>query len=155
MCRPRVLDYNWVRFRLLPEDARATWDLSRLATDFTEKVLLMTHWVNKFRCAFRGMGFGIAGQSSFYVHIPVAVVVLVLAAFLKCSAVQWCVLILCIALVCSLELMNSAVEYLARGLCDHQNPLVGKALDTASAAVLVASIGSAVIGAIVFATQIF
>ena len=64
-------------------------------------------------------------------------------------------LVLCIALVWSLELMNSAVEFLASGLCDHQNPLVGKALDTASAAVLVASIGSAVIGAIVFATQIF
>ena len=115
----------------------------------------MTHWVNKFRCAFRGLGFGIAGQSSFYVHIPIAIAVLVLAAFLQCSGVQWCLLVLCIALVWSFELINSAVEFLARGLCDHQNPWVGKALDTASAAVLVASIGSAVIGVIVFATQIF
>ncbi len=115
----------------------------------------MTNWGNKFRCAFRGLGFGIAGQSSFYVHIPVAIAVLVLAALLKCSSIQWCVLILCIALVWSLELMNSAVEFLARGLCDHQNPWVGKALDTAAAAVLVGSMGSAVIGVIVFATQIF
>lgn len=114
----------------------------------------MTHWVNKFRCAFRGLGFGIAGQSSFYVHIPIAMAVLALAALLHCSAVQWCVLVLCIALVWSLELMNSAVEFLARGLCDHQNPWVGKALDTASAAVLVASICSAVAGMIVFATQV-
>lgn len=150
-----VMDYNKFGIRLLSEDARATWNLSRLVTNFTEKVLLMTNWVNKFRCAFRGLGFGITGQSSFYVHIPVAISVLVLAALLKCSAVQWCVLILCIALVWSLELMNSAVEFLARGLCDHQNPWVGKALDTAAAAVLVGSIGSAVIGAIVFATQIF
>ncbi len=35
--------------------------------------------------------------------------------------------------------MNSAVELLARGLCSEQNADVGKALDVASGAVLVAS----------------
>lgn len=116
---------------------------------------MRTHWYNKFANALRGIRCGIVGQSSFYVHLGCAAATLVLAAALHCEAWQWCVLGLCIGLVLSLEMVNSALESLAKGLCHEHNEQVGRALDIASGAVLVASCTAALIGLAIFATQIF
>ncbi len=114
----------------------------------------MQHWIRKFRCAGRGLIVGLQGQSSFAVHLTIAPLVILLAAALRCSLWQWCVLLLCIALVLSLEYANSAIERLAKGLCSTENHDVGAALDIASAAVLVASLFSVVIGLLIFGMQI-
>ncbi len=114
----------------------------------------MSHWVRKFGCAFRGVAAGMAGQTSFLVHVPATMLVAILAVALRCSALQCCILAICVALVWTAELMNSAVELLARGLCSEQNADVGKALDVASGAVLVASFFAAGVGGAVFVSQL-
>ena len=113
----------------------------------------MQHWINKFRCAGRGLLLGMHGQSSFTVHFVVAAAVIVAAILLRCELWQWCVLLLCIGMVLGLEYVNSAIERLAKGLCKTHNEEVGAALDIASAAVLVVSIVSVVIGAVIFISQ--
>mgnify|MGYP003666362594 CR=1 FL=1 len=113
----------------------------------------MEHWIAKFRNAAKGLPAGMLGQSSFAVHLAVSLAVVVLAILLECQIWQWCVLLLCMALVLSLELMNSAVESLAKGLCKEHNEHVGRSLDIASGAVLIASIFAAIVGLIVFAQQ--
>ena len=110
-------------------------------------------WPNKFSLAFRGLWLGGRGQRSFWVHIPLAVVVLALAALLRCELWQWSVLLLCITMVISAELMNSAVEELAKAIDLNHNPTIGRALDIASGAVLSAAIGAAVVGALVLGGQ--
>ncbi|MBX3419957.1 MAG: diacylglycerol kinase [Pirellulaceae bacterium] len=107
---------------------------------------MLTHWRKKFRCAFHGLWLGVSGHSSFWVHLPATAAVVLAAWWLECSGWQWSVLAVCIGLIWSLELLNSSIEHLARGLCTQQNVEVGKALDTASAAVLIASMISAGIG---------
>lgn len=114
----------------------------------------MTHWIDKFANAFRGIRQGIVGQSSFVVHLALAFATLLLATFLHCEVWQWCVLGLCIGLVLALELMNSAVEALAKGVCHEHNEHVGRALDIASGAVLVASIVAASVGIVIFWMQL-
>lgn len=111
------------------------------------------HWMDKFRNAFRGIRFGVQGQSSFAVHGPIGISVLGLAWWLDCEVWQWCILLLCISHVVAMELMNSAVEYLARGLCSEHNDYVGKALDIASGAVLTSSMIAAIVGLVVLGIQ--
>ena len=48
------------------------------------------------------------------------------------------------------EALNTAVEFLADSITQDHHPLIGKAKDVAVGGVLVASIGAAVIGVIVF-----
>ena len=115
---------------------------------------MRSHWYNKFANALRGIRLGIVGQSSFHVHLTFTVATLGLAYALRCEAWQWCVLGLCIGLVLSLELVNSAIESLAKGLCTEHKEHVGRALDIASGAVLVASFVSAVIGLALFMIQL-
>lgn len=114
----------------------------------------MRHWISKFRNAFRGVRLAMAGQSSFYVHLPMAGLVIALGIYLECSHWQWCILALCIALVITLEIINSAIETLAHALCPDHHPAVGKALDMASAAVLIASLIASAIGLTIFSTQL-
>lgn len=113
----------------------------------------MQHWINKFRCAGRGLVLGARGQSSFAAHLSIVAIVLVLATLLQCSIVQWCILLLCISIVLGLEYANSAFERLAKGLCTTHNEDVGAALDIAAAAVLVASLISVIIGLLIFISQ--
>jgi diacylglycerol kinase len=103
-------------------------------------------FVNKFRCAFRGIAIGSRSQSSFLVHLVAAVSVVGVAAWLDVTAVEWCLLALCIALVLALELFNSSLESLARAIDRQHNEHLRDALDIASGAVLVGAIGSAVVG---------
>ena len=107
------------------------------------------HWKRKFQQAARGVLWGMEAQSSFLVHGLMAMAVLVLAASLNCSLSEWLLLILCIGGVVTAELFNSALEWMARGLCREENAELGRGLDIASGAVLVASIASAIIGLVI------
>jgi diacylglycerol kinase len=111
-------------------------------------------WYEKFRDAFRGVRTGMRGQSSFQVHVTVAVVVIVAAALLHCTLAEWCILALCIGGVLTAEMINSAMEYLAKAVDDNHNPHLGDALDTGSAAVLFASLAAAVVGAMVLISRV-
>jgi diacylglycerol kinase len=110
-------------------------------------------WAEKFRDSFRGLKAGIRSQSSFFVHFFFTAVVLTAAAILKVHRNQWCVLILCITIVLTAEMFNSALESMARAITGESNPHLGNALDIAAAAVLVASVGATIVGVIVFAHQ--
>jgi diacylglycerol kinase len=111
-------------------------------------------WVFKFRCAFRGMKLGIRGHSSFFVHFFFAALVAVAALVLHCGVLEWCILLGCIGLVMTAELFNSTVETLFRGLDEATRERVWPCLDIAAGAVLLASIVSAVIGAIIFVRRL-
>lgn len=112
------------------------------------------HWKTKFQNAFRGIALGVHGQSSFVVHFAAAVLVNIAALLLRCALWQWCVLLLCISMVLAAELMNSAIERLAKGLCQERNEHVGAALDIASASVLCVSVFAAGLGALIFISRL-
>ena len=107
-------------------------------------------WFRKFACAFRGIAVGIRQQNSFYVHIPVAIGVIAVGAWLGLSRVEWCLIALCIAGVVTCELFNSAIEHLAKAITREENPHLRDALDAASGAVLVAAIAAAGVGVVIF-----
>src|SRR5215475_795373 len=111
-------------------------------------------WRHKFRDALRGLKRGIRGQSSFFVHFFFTALVIAGAIVLRCPVEQWCVLLLCIGLVLTAELINSAAETLFRGLDEAGKQRAGPSLDIAAGAVLLASIIAAVVGCVIFGTQI-
>ena len=107
-------------------------------------------WSDKFGDAFRGCFLAVRGQSSFSVHFVMAAVVVIAAIFFRVNLWEWCILLLCVTFVLSAETFNSSIESMAKAVDTNHNPELGRALDMASAAVLVASIGAAIVGAIVF-----
>ena len=108
-------------------------------------------WRRKWFDAFHGLRQAVSGQPSFYVHFSAATTVVVVAWILGTfDTVRWALLVLCIVMVIGCEMLNTAIETLAKAITSSHDPFVGRALDIASGAVLVVASGAAVVGAILF-----
>ena len=103
-------------------------------------------WRDKFRWAARGLVQAMRSERNFRVHLAAAVAVVVVAAALRVTLVEWCVLALCITVVLAAEMLNTALEYLARAITQDHSEQIRDALDTSGGAVLLAAIGAAVVG---------
>lgn len=66
------------------------------------------------------------------------------------SLVEWALIVLAISGVWAAEAINTSIEFLVDLVSPDHHPLAGKAKDVAAGAVLVAAIGSAFIGGLVF-----
>jgi len=106
-------------------------------------------WIARFRFAFRGIGRAILSESSFLVHLPMALLTCAAATVLQVSQTEWCLLLLCIATVLAAECFNTAIEALARAVTKDHDPQIERALDVAAGAVLIMSLGAAAVGIIV------
>lgn len=107
-------------------------------------------WRQKFDDAFHGISCGVRGESSFFVHLFATAVVVTTAAALEATLWHWCLLLVCITVVLVAEFFNTALERLARAVNRQSDPQIREALDIASAAVLTASFGAALIGLVIF-----
>jgi len=77
----------------------------------------------------------------------VGLVALGLAVWLQTGLVA---VVICIISVLSLELVNTAIEALVDLVSPDHHPLAGAAKDTAAAAVFIATVGSVVVGLLLF-----
>jgi diacylglycerol kinase len=111
-------------------------------------------WPGKFRCAVRGVAWALLSERNFRVHLAVAGATVILASALGASRIEWCLLALCIATVLAAEMFNSAIEHLARAITSDENATIRDALDIGAGAVLVATLGAAAVGAVVFAHRL-
>lgn len=111
-------------------------------------------WSDKFRDAFRGLWLAIRSERSFAVHLPMALLVAIFAAILRVSLAEACLLGLCVTLVMTAEIFNTALERLAHAIDRQQNADIAAALDMASGAVLAASVGAAAIGSAIFLSRL-
>jgi diacylglycerol kinase len=109
-------------------------------------------WRRKFDDAFRGIIQSIRQQSSYRVHFFFALIVPIAAIFLKLHLLEWCFVILLIAVVIATEMFNSAIETLSRVVTDKFDERIMQVLDITSGAVLVVSIFAAILGATIFIT---
>ena len=145
---PHVMPTSERRTATGPADRNAADGWSRV--EFARR----PDWVAKFRHAFRGAKRGIRGESSCFVHFFVAAMVVAGGVALGTTLLEWCLLLLCIAGVLSAEMFNTALERLARAISREHHPDIGQALDISSAAVLIAALGSALVGTIVLGNRL-
>ena len=110
-------------------------------------------WLAKFGDAFRGTARAVASQSSFAVHLPVAVLAVAVAAFLGMSPTEWCLIALAIGMVLAAEVLNTAIEFLAKAVTREYDANVRDALDVASAGVFMTVITAVVVGAILLGNR--
>lgn len=105
----------------------------------------------------KAFGHAFGGLYIFFaegIHARVMLLAAVLACFfgwwLQISTIEWVTIVLCCGLVLALEAMNSALEYLTNLASPQLHPLAKKTKDVAAAAVLIASVASALIAGLIF-----
>ncbi len=103
-----------------------------------------------FGHALRGLRVWVT-QPNARIHCAAAATVIALGLWLEVSRLEWVALVLAIALVMGAEALNTALEYVVDLASPEWHPLARDAKDVAAAAVLLCSLGAAVVGLLVFA----
>jgi len=118
-------------------------------TTFSRKLL------SSFSNAFSGILLLFKSQANARIELGVTLVVIIAGFVFGISTAEWLVILFCIALVLSLEGINTAIELFADKLHPGFDTEIGKVKDVAAGAVLIASILAAIIGIVIFAPRIF
>lgn len=111
--------------------------------------------IRSFRYAFDGLCLLFREEHNARIHALAALVVVVLGFLFDIKAVEWIALVVCIALVVSAEIVNSALERVADFIKVERDDRKRDIKDLGAAAVLVCAIGAAVVGLIVFVPYIW
>jgi diacylglycerol kinase (ATP) len=107
-----------------------------------------------FRHAGRGLAWAVTSQANLRFHMAAAAAVLLAALLFHFTAIEFVGLVLCFAVVIAAELFNTSLEVLIDYAWPERHPMIGRAKDVAAAAVLMAAIGTALVGLLLFARHI-
>ena len=115
----------------------------------------MERFIKSIGYALKGWAFFFGKEKNGQLHLAAAFIVILFGFILHISTTEWQSILLCIALVLTLEMMNSALEKFIDLLHPAQHEQIKWVKDVAAGAVLLSSIISAVIGIIIFSPKIF
>ncbi len=110
--------------------------------------------LNSFRYAIAGIISLVRSQANAKIHLLASVVVIFAGLYFELDRTAWCLVALAIASVLVAEAFNTALEHLTDLVSPEHHPLAGKAKDMAAGAVLLAAIGAAAVGLLVFLPKI-
>src|ERR1700741_1491525 len=99
-----------------------------------------------FKYAFAGLAGGLKTQPNLIIHFIAAILALALGFYLGISKLEFCIIIICISAVISLELINTAIEIFCDFVYKEQHEKIKSIKDISAAAVLVSSVGALLVG---------
>lgn len=110
---------------------------------------MATHKNHKFSkrltFAFSGIRHALKSEKSFRTHIIISLGLFVFSIFFQPNYTWLAIFCLCIGVVMSLELVNSAIESLCDKVSQQEDPAIKIAKDCAAGAVLISSMASVLI----------
>ncbi len=109
-----------------------------------------TYFTRSFAYAIQGVVFLVRTQANARLHLLATIAVCAAGLWLGLSRAEWLWIITAIVIVWSAEAFNTALECLADAVHPERHPAIGRAKDVAAASVLIAALGAAAIGLLVF-----
>lgn len=105
--------------------------------------------IQSFRHAITGWWYVIRTQRNAWIHLVVSVLVILLGIWLNLAVRDWAIIVIAFAMVWTSEFLNTALEAVVdlASPQHHQLAKVGK--DVGAAAVLIAALGSILIGLLI------
>lgn len=103
-----------------------------------------------FGYAWEGIRYLFSHEAHAKIHLVAALLVVAAGIIFKVSAIEWCLLSICIGGVWMAEAFNSAIEALADRITQEQDPYIKRGKDLGAAAVLLFVLGAVAVGLIIF-----
>lgn len=110
--------------------------------------------ITSFRYALTGIKTTFRSEINFKIHCIATVLVILFGLQLEVSVSEWLVLLACIGMVLTAELLNTAIEAAVDLFTQKKCAKAMIAKDAAAGGVLVSSIAAAIIGMIIFLPKI-
>lgn len=110
--------------------------------------------IKSFKHALEGILYAFKYEQNIIVHTLVMILVIILGITVKLSINEWLICLILFGLVIATEMINTSIEATVDLACNKKDPLAKIAKDTASGAVLIFAITSAIAGLIIFIPKI-
>lgn len=105
--------------------------------------------------AFKGAVLLLRTEASIKIQFWIAVIMTIIGFVLNISATEWILQCLAIALIMSIEAVNTAIEKIADFIHPEHHKKIGFIKDIAAGAVFIASVFAVIIGFIIYLPKIF
>lgn len=106
--------------------------------------------IRSFGYAWQGIKCCVGKEQNLSFHLIAAAAVVIAGFYFDITQTEWLMIILCIGMVITAELFNTAIEKLVDRVSPERNPIAGQVKDIAAGAVLVCAAAAAIIGLIIF-----
>jgi diacylglycerol kinase (ATP) len=110
--------------------------------------------LRSFRVAWDGLLAALRIDRNLRIHAAATVIVAVAGVLCRLSVAEWSAIVLAIGLVWVAELLNTSIEAVVDLASPEHHELARRAKDVASAAVLIAAVTAAVVGAVIFGPRL-
>lgn len=110
--------------------------------------------IKSFGYALKGLHQMVKTEQNARIHLMATVTVLIAALLLGLTATEWCLILLCMALVWAAEAFNTAIETVTDHLFKERNETARIIKDVAAGAVFVCALAAAACGLIIFIPKI-
>lgn len=107
-----------------------------------------------FLYAVNGIRLFFSAGTNMYINFTAVVVVSAAGFYFNITPTEWCLVVLCFAMVIAAEGFNTALEQLADLLHPEQHQSVGRLKDLAAGSVLLLTIASAIVAVFIFGKYI-
>ncbi len=115
----------------------------------------MRKFIQSFVFALRGIGRLLKSERNFRVHAVALIVVILAGIYYSITLYEWALVATVSALVLALEAFNTAIEMLCNELTMERKRSIMIIKDISAGAVLLAAIGAATTGVLIFWKYIF
>lgn len=110
----------------------------------------LQRYLKSFGNALSGIIYAIKYEHNFIIILLAIIITTILGFAFNITLIEWCIIIVCFGLVFGSELINSALEATVDLVTLEIKPLAKIAKDCASAATLIFSLMSLIVGIIIF-----
>ena len=121
----------------------------------SKKESFLINRIKSIGYAFRGAFLLITTEKSIKVQLFIGIIMTILGFIVNLSTTEWIIQILTIALILSIEGLNTAIEEIADFIHPEHHTKIGLIKDLAAGAVFIFAIAAAIVGCIIYFPKIF
>ncbi len=107
-----------------------------------------------FKHAFIGYKVVFRSEHNAWIHIAMSFAAIALSFYLEVSNSEWIAVLLCIGIVISAEIFNTAIEHIANFIQPNQDIKIKHIKDLGAAGVFTTALASFIVGLIIFLPKI-
>jgi len=110
--------------------------------------------MKRFKYALQGIVHVFKNEQNLKIHFLTAIFVIVTGIFFSIDKTEWLIIIIAITSVITLELLNSAIEYVCNFVSPEYHEKIKIIKDVSAGVVLISAIGAFIIGLVIFLPKI-
>lgn len=120
----------------------------------TTKDFSIHNRLRSFMFASNGLIHFFKTQHNAWIHLCAAVMAVAAGFYFDIHVTEWCMIVLCIAMVFAAEMFNTALEWITNLVSPEYNYKAGLVKDIAAAGVLICAMASLIVAAVIFIPKI-